>query len=143
MNRFLRYISHSGYLLPAALTGYLWLKGQWPHLPGWGCPFLAMTGIPCPGCYLTRATSAALQLNLHQSVELHAFGPVVAAGLIAWSIWALRAKKFVPPGLNLKIVTLGSLALFGYWIVRLIATYGFNLNGPAAFPAIAYANSLA
>ena len=76
-------------------------------------------------------------------MELHAFGPVVAAGLIAWSIWALRAKKFIPAGLNLKIVTLSSLALFGYWILRLIATYGFNLNGPMAFPAIAYANTLA
>jgi len=70
-------------------------------------------------------------------VQLHAFGPIVAAGLIIWSIWAIRTKKFVPPGLNQKIVALGSLALFGYWIVRLVETYGSNIHGPIAFPALA------
>lgn len=137
MNRFLRYIRHSGHFLPAAITGYLWLKGQWPLMPGWGCPFLTVTGIPCPGCYLTRATSAAMRLNLHRSVELHAFGPIVAAGLILWSAWALRTKKFLPIDINLKIITLSSLVLCGYWMLRLAATYGLNLNSPIAFPAMA------
>ncbi|MGC6482808.1 MAG: DUF2752 domain-containing protein [Synechococcus sp.] len=133
MNRFLRWISHSGYLVPSALTGYLWLKGQWHHLPGWECPFLAITGIPCPGCYLTRATSAALNLQWQQSVDLHAFGPIVAAGFLVWSIRALRTKKFMPPAVPLSTIAWGLLALLLYWIVRFLGT-SYGLSGPFAFP---------
>ena len=70
-------------MLPAGITGYLWLKGGYSHLPGWGCPLLrALTAIPCPTCFLTRATELALRGDLAVSLEQHAFGPLVAVGLI-------------------------------------------------------------
>ena len=74
----------AGFHLPATLTGYLWLKGLQPHLPGLSCPLRTLTGIPCPTCYLTRATSAALTGDLAGSIRWHAFGPLVAAGLLWW-----------------------------------------------------------
>ena len=76
--RFLDRIRQSGYLVPAALTGYLWLKGGWPDLPGLSCPLRALTGIPCPTCFLTRATCASLRGDWHQALELHAFGPLAS-----------------------------------------------------------------
>jgi len=59
---FLARLRHSGYLLPSPLTGYFWLKGWHPnlHLPGFACPLRVLSGIPCPTCFLTRATCVSL-----------------------------------------------------------------------------------
>ena len=97
---FLNRIRSSGYLLPAALTGYLWLKGGWPGLPGLACPLRALTGIPCPTCFLTRATCASLHADWPAALQLHAFGPVVAAALVLWSVQAIRSRRFYPQGVE-------------------------------------------
>lgn len=136
MNRFLRYVRHSGHLLPAALTGYLWFKGQWPHLPGLGCPFRALTGIPCPGCFLTRATAAALTGQWSESIELHAFGPLTAALIVAWSIQSLRTKRLFPKNVSLAWIPIGASALFSYWLLRVILTYVYPSHGILAFPTV-------
>jgi hypothetical protein len=118
-------------LIPAGLTGYLWLKGRHPGLPGLSCPLRALTGIPCPTCFLTRATAAALNGELGEAFQWHAFGPAAAALLLAWSVQALRSGRLVPPnhrGTHLGLTT-GLLVL--YWVVRMGFTYGL---GRAAFP---------
>ena len=116
--------------MPAGLTGYLWLKGLHPGLPGWACPLRALTGIPCPTCFLTRATSAALTGDLAASVRWHAFGPIVAAGLVGWSLLAIQRRELLP--LRLRTATLGwiATALLAYWAVRL----GLSFTGLHAFP---------
>ncbi|MFI0404136.1 MAG: DUF2752 domain-containing protein, partial [Cyanobium sp.] len=96
LNRFLRRIQQTGFLFPAGLTAYLWLQGLNPYLPGWTCPLRALTGIPCPTCFLTRATSLALQGDLVGSVQGHAFGPMVAFGLLSWSLLAIRQRHLLP-----------------------------------------------
>jgi len=79
----------SRYGLPAALVrerGFTWscagvtagLVGT--HLAGlslWTCPFLSVTGLPCPGCGLTRSCGCLLRGELAQSVTWHAFGPLL------------------------------------------------------------------
>ena len=135
MDRFLRNLRHAGYLLPASLTGYLWLKGLQPHLPGWGCPFLALTGIPCPGCFLTRATSAALTGQLAQSCELHLFGPIAAVILVGWSVRAIRSKRLIPRGLSVPPFLIAASALFSYWLLRLFLSYGLQVRGFPGFPS--------
>ncbi len=125
---------HSGYLLPSVLTGYLWWKGRHPGLPGLSCPLRALTGIPCPTCFLTRSTAEALQGDLGQAFVLHAFGPPLAAILLIWSVWAIRRRRLVPPRLPawpLGAVTLGLLA---YWGLRLLLQFGL---GTPAFPGLA------
>ena len=124
LNRFLRRIQHAGFLLPATLTGYLWLKGGHPGMPGWACPLRALTGIPCPTCFLTRATELALRGDLDGAVAQHAFGPLLAVGLLGWSLAALGQRRLLPqvgrpwrpgwPG-----AAAAGLALLGYWLVRL------------------------
>lgn len=129
LNPFLRRIQHAGFLLPATLTGYLWLKGGSAHLPGWSCPLRALTGIPCPTCFLTRATELALRGDLAGSLQQHAFGPVLAAGLLGWSLLALGQRHLLPrlprgrrlrwPWRPWPLAGAALLGLLGYWLVRL------------------------
>ena len=112
------------------MTGYLWLKGLHPSLPGWACPLRGLTGIPCPTCFLTRATSAALTGNLSEALHWHAFGTIAAAGLVGWSLLAIQRRELLP--IQLRAGTLGwsAGALLVYWAVRL----GLSFTGLHAFP---------
>ena len=123
-NRFLQRIQRSGYLLPAGLTGVLWLKGLHPGLPGWSCPLRALTGVPCPTCYLTRATAASLTGNLDGALQLHAFGPVVAGALLAWSVFSIRQRRLLPRELSAWPLGAGVVALLGYWLLRVGVSFG-------------------
>ena len=123
-NRFLQRIQRSGYLLPAGLTGALWLKGLHPGLPGWGCPLRALTGVPCPTCYLTRATAASLTGNLDGALQLHAFGPMVAGALLAWSVFSIRQRRLLPRGIPAWPVGAGVVTLLVYWLLRVGVSFG-------------------
>jgi hypothetical protein len=135
LRRFLGRIRHAGAFLPAALTGYLWFKGQHPLLPGMPCPLRALTGIPCPTCFLTRATAAALTGNLAGSVQLHAFGPIAAAALVLWSITAIRQRRLMPRDLPALPLAVAGLGLLSYWLLRLWLRYGLGFAGFPAFPS--------
>ena len=64
-------------LLIATPLLLLFARGALP----WPCPFLHLTGIPCPGCGLTRATYLLLRGDVKESLAFHAFSPVVVLGL--------------------------------------------------------------
>jgi hypothetical protein len=127
LTRFLRRIQQAGFLLPSALTAYLWLKAGQPHLPGWSCPLRALSGIPCPTCFLTRATELALRGDLQGSLQQHAFGPLLAIGMLGWSLLALRQQRLWPrlrlgPATNRVgpgTLALVAGALLAYWLLRL------------------------
>jgi hypothetical protein len=123
------------YLLPAGLTAWLALKGLQPHLPGWSCPLRALTGIPCPGCFLSRATAAALTGQLQESVELHAFGPPLALALLAWTAVSLRRRTLQP--LPPRLLAAAAAALLLYWLLRLGLWFGLGVRGFPAFPLAA------
>lgn len=120
--------------LPAGLTLGLAVKGCWPALPGWPCPLRALTGIPCPTCFLTRASAAALTGQLELSVRLHAFGPLVALVLLIWSVAAIRRGRLVPFRLRASTLALVCCGLLGYWLVRLILQFGFGVQAFATIP---------
>lgn len=109
----------------------MWLKGLHPGLPGWACPLRSLTGIPCPTCFLTRATSAALTGDLSGSLELHAFGPLVAGGLLWWSLLALQQRRLMPRALPARPLAATGLALLAYWALRV----GLSFHGLKSFPA--------
>jgi len=133
-HRLLIRLQHAGWALPAALTGVLWLKGLHPDLPGWPCPLRALTGIPCPTCFLTRATSAALIGDLPASVQWHAFGPVVAVSLLGWSLMSIRQRRLLPRALPAWPLGAGALALLAYWLLRLWLSFGLGVQGFPGFP---------
>ncbi|QNJ15286.1 hypothetical protein SynA18461_02677 [Synechococcus sp. A18-46.1] len=92
--------------------------------------------MPCPTCFLTRATAAALSGDLHGSIQWHAFGPMAAAGLLIWSGLALHRRRLFPlPGGEPLLLT-ATLALMAFWLLRLILNYGFEVKGILGFPAL-------
>ena len=46
------------------------------------CLFLATTGIPCPGCGLTRSFMAVAQNNLIEALNYHLLGPFLFFALL-------------------------------------------------------------
>ena len=126
----IRKIEQYIFLLPTFLTSFLWAKGKYKYLIGFPfpCPFKLILGIPGPTCYLTRATSEALQGNLISSINLHLFGPIVAITLILWSIKSIKYRNIFPFFVKLKTIFYITIILLIYWILRLIITYAFNIN---------------
>jgi len=66
-------------------------------------------------------------------VRWHAFGPLVAAGLVWWSITAIRQRRLLPRQLPAWPLGLGALALVAYWLLRLGLSFGLEVQG---FPGL-------
>lgn len=58
-------LSRFCFLLSCGIFLLLWLR--FIH----ACPIRAVTGIPCPGCGISRAWFAAFQLDLRQALRFH------------------------------------------------------------------------
>ena len=98
------------------------------HLPGWECVFFRLTGVPCPGCGLTRACLLLLAGDLPASIRFHAFAPIFIA-LIAMLITCTLLPRTVTESFinkaetlerrtGITIIIMGGLIL--YWLVRLL-----------------------
>ena len=71
-------------------------------------------------------------------MQWHAFGPLVAGALLAWSLLAARQQRLIPQQLrpDAWLPATAALALLGYWLLRLTLSYGFGLKGFPGFPAL-------
>lgn len=90
------------------------------------CSFRLMTGLPCPGCGLTRAVALLMHGQLGASLAMHPFG-IAAIGLALLQIppRAVRAAGAVPPWTfrwdrlwAFALVTTAVL-MMSWWIVRI------------------------
>jgi hypothetical protein len=66
-------------------------------VPFWGCTFREMTGIPCPGCGLTRVADRVAHLNLVGAFQANPLGTVAALGFaVAAVLTALHLIFGIP-----------------------------------------------
>ena len=95
---------------------------------GWPCPLRNLTGVPCPGCGLTRAVVALARGEWGESLAAHAFAPVLVISLAAVAFAALLPRRqreaFVGLAGRLERRTRASAlllaALLLYWLARLL-----------------------
>ncbi|HWN11218.1 MAG TPA: DUF2752 domain-containing protein [Pyrinomonadaceae bacterium] len=98
------------------------------HLPLWECPFFKVTGLPCPGCGLTRACLMLLQGDVHGAVRFHAFAPIfiilISMMMLATVLPKTVAEPFIQKAETLErktgitLIILSGLIL--YWLARLL-----------------------
>jgi hypothetical protein len=104
----------------------------WAGVGGWPCPLRGATGLPCPGCGLTRGAVALARGEWGESLTAHAFAPVLVAFLAACAFAAVlpRWQREAFAGLveRLERRTRASVVLLAafllYWSARVLFLTG-------------------
>lgn len=100
------------------------------------CPVSYLTGVPCPGCGLTRAGICLLHADLRAAVALSPLAPVVVPFAIAMTAQALVTYLRGAPQLPPRWVTRGAIALWAallvVWGLRFLGWFG----GPVAVTTV-------
>jgi hypothetical protein len=102
------------------------------------CPFRRATGVPCPGCGLTRSFCAVAKGHVERGFDLHWLGP--ALFLVAFVYWvrgvAVAAgygeavARFDDTVGRWRLVRAGAAVLLVAWAIRL-ATLAYGGGLPA------------
>ena len=118
-------------LIPAAV----WLLRCTPLARWYFCTFQRLTGRPCLFCGLTRSLEMCFRGHVRAAFQLHLFGPLLCAVLLAsmaylliaagsgYEIaWGRRIRRIF--GVAVKIIV---VAWVVYWVLRLLAIPPFAL----------------
>ena len=107
--------------LPALLAACFFYR-PWVHDGPVVCPLPLATGIPCPGCGITRATAHATHGEFREAFRYHPLWPFVLAyaGML-WIYKILETSRGQPPKWPSDRIALGGLAVMAvFWAVRLV-----------------------
>ncbi len=102
------------------------------------CPTKNLLGLPCPGCGLTRATTAMVSLSFEDMWHYHPLAPIIAPLVLVFFVRAGlkaigRPPKFDPMAKMPQWMAVSILTLFvGFWVVRLLGGFG-GLPDPVSF----------
>ena len=95
-------------------------------LPFEVCGFKYLTGLPCTTCGLTRALCHALRGDWTHSLSYHPAGPLLAAALVAWTLWSAaeayrgeRLGEVLQRRLGASLLWAGVTLSVTSWILRL------------------------
>jgi Protein of unknown function (DUF2752) len=117
-------------LLASLVAWMVYTRFFWParavHATLPGCPFLTLTGHPCPFCGGTRSFAYMWQGNLSHSAALYPLGPVMFVGTlmaIPVLIAAVATNRSVEwrfaPSLRRGLFVAGCLPLALSWSLKL------------------------
>jgi hypothetical protein len=105
-------------------------------IPFWGCGFRKLTGIPCPGCGLTRVADRFAHFNVLGALKANPLGTVAAAlfaGAIVYSaihlIFGAPVPELVLDQKEWRRVRWGAFILFGLnyaWVIFAYAVLGLR-----------------
>jgi hypothetical protein len=98
------------------------------HLPSLPCPLLRTTGVPCPGCGVSRSMAMLMRGNFGEAVRYHAFGPVFAGAGVVFIVASLLSDErrlklaIMAEGMErrTRITPILLVMFFGYWGFRLL-----------------------
>lgn len=97
------------------------------RLPFWGCGFRRLTGLPCPGCGLTRVADRLSHFHLRGAFDANPLGTVAALGFAAIAVWTVLHLSFGVPVPEAQLDA--KEARLVRWTLALAVTvnYGFML----------------
>jgi len=89
------------------------------------CLFYRLSGMPCPGCGMTRALAALFHGEWREVLRLHPWAPAVVAQVAgAWLLWGVALVKgnfALPRWLRFENVGLANAAILCLlWIGRIV-----------------------
>jgi hypothetical protein len=106
------------------------------------CPFHLLTGLPCPGCGVTRSASNLLRGDVARAINYHAFGPVLLPPIFLLGLLALAPRRWrdgvrdalltwAVPIRRAYLAVAGLFLLYGF--LRVLAVYQGWVEFPAAW----------
>lgn len=89
------------------------------------CPFKMLTGLPCPGCGMTKSLVFLYEGNLTKSISYHLFGPFIfllaVATIVVLTTELLTHKEYFNHLIyNKRVAYLLGTTLFVYHLSRLV-----------------------
>ena len=116
-------------VLAALLAWYAYTRFYWSVAGLHGalppCPFLLLTGVPCPFCGVTRSFASIWQGDLGRALHFHPLGPLYfGAGLVAVAVagWAVLSGRLLRVHLSQRVERAGYLAaaalVMGGWLLK-------------------------
>ncbi|MBB4136022.1 DUF2752 domain-containing protein [Gordonia humi] len=88
------------------------------------CPFRRLTGLPCPGCGLTRSFVYTMHGDLPAAFAAHAFGPPLVAFSLVAAVTAVVRRRRGHGAVDLRravrhpLVVVAVIAWLGYAVAR-------------------------
>jgi hypothetical protein len=94
-------------------------------IPFWGCSFRQVTGVPCPGCGLTRVADRVAHLNVMGALTANPLGTVAAllfalaaVAMVVHLVFGVPLPELVLSEAEWRVVRWAALGLF-------LANYAF------------------
>ncbi len=78
------------------------------------CPFLSLTGVPCPGCGTTRALLLLGQLEIVSAFRANPVAPLLLLAMASWAVRPLRLRA----RLRDTAAAVALSAVVGLWMLR-------------------------
>jgi len=93
------------------------------------CPFRAITGLPCPGCGLTRSWVYAAHGWWRESFASNPFGMVVVAAIVALAVTVVvrRVRRTPPPDLDKLLKHPVAIGIGAVWLVYAIIRLAYAI----------------
>lgn len=104
------------------------------------CPFRALTGLPCPGCGLTRSFVMLAHGDVGQAFSYNFFGPIFFAVIVVAVGFAIASLVSRRPAVLNKfrdwVASPVGMVILGVWMAYGVARIVDAATGSGIFPSV-------